>query len=178
MLLKGCFNSDPHNRTAWYSLTEKGEAVWRNSNLKDVIKANGSYTHVTSEVTPTSLPDDADVTCTYTHKDITHIDTHIEPKLQKRKTQTKKIWGEYNNVKLTDQEYERLVTDYGEQNTHSAIKFLDEYIEEKGYKSKSHNLALRRWVFDAVQQHRAKIGSKKASGDYDWGEIKRSLEEL
>ena len=33
---------------------------------------------------------------------------------------------------------------------------FDEYIEEKGYKSKSHNLAIRRWVIDAVKEQEAK----------------------
>ena len=31
-----------------------------------------------------------------------------------------------------------------------------EYIEEKGYKSKSHNLAIRRWVLDAVKKKEPK----------------------
>ena len=171
MLLKGCFNSDPHDRTTWYSLTEKGEAVWKNSRLRDVIRENGSYAHVTSEVTPTSHRSDADVNCTYTHKDITHNDTDYVDDFAKSSSRalrkTKKAYGEFQNVKLTDAEYSRLVNDYGEDTTMEAIKFLDEYLEEKpGYKTKSHNLTLRRWVFNAVKERKAKPA--KASGDYDW----------
>jgi hypothetical protein len=55
---------------------------------------------------------------------------------------------------LTDTEYKHLVNDYGQDATHDAIKYLDEYIEMKGAKYKNHNLVLRKWVFDAV-------GSKK-----------------
>ena len=40
--------------------------------------------------------------------------------------------------------------------TVKAVDFLDAYIEEKGYKSKSHNLAIRRWVMDAVKENEAK----------------------
>ena len=57
---------------------------------------------------------------------------------------------------LTSDEYDKLVKDFGLNATHDAISFLDSYIEEKGYKSKSHNLALRRWVFDAVKEREQK----------------------
>ena len=39
-----------------------------------------------------------------------------------------------------------------------AITFLDAYIEEKGYKSKNHNLAIRRWVMDAIKDKTKKYG--------------------
>jgi len=65
---------------------------------------------------------------------------------------SKKKYGEYQNVKLTDSEFEKLASDHGEDLRDKAITYLDEYIEEKGYKSKSHNLAIRRWVIDAVKE--------------------------
>ena len=43
----------------------------------------------------------------------------------------KHIYGEYRHVRLTDSEYERLVNDYGEIETHDAIRFLDEYKQRK-----------------------------------------------
>ena len=51
-------------------------------------------------------------------------------------------------------EYNRLADDFGIEMRNKAIKFLDEYIEEKGYKSKSHNLAIRRWVIDAINKNK------------------------
>ena len=66
----------------------------------------------------------------------------------------KHIYGEYKHVKLTDKERDQLFNDYGEADTLKAIKYLDEYIEMKGTKYKSHNLALRKWVFDAIKQTR------------------------
>lgn len=77
-----------------------------------------------------------------------------EPKEKKEK------YGTGGNVKLTVTEYERLVNDYGADKTTKAIELLDGYIADKGYKSKDNNRALRRWVFDAVEeqeQKRAKI---------------------
>jgi ElaB/YqjD/DUF883 family membrane-anchored ribosome-binding protein len=68
------------------------------------------------------------------------------------KNDKKNIYGEFGKVLLTEKEYEKLVADYGVEMVVKIIKTLDEYIEEKGYKSKSHNLAIRRWVVDAVKK--------------------------
>ena len=64
-------------------------------------------------------------------------------------------YGEYKNVLLTDKEYEKLKKDYS--NYDDLIKYLDEYIEMKGYKAKSHNLAIRKWVVDAAKEHKRNI---------------------
>lgn len=72
-----------------------------------------------------------------------------EYKENNKKKEPKHKYGEYQNVLLTEKEYNKLTEDY--VNADELIKFLDEYIEEKGYKSKSHNLAIRRWVVDAVK---------------------------
>lgn len=69
-----------------------------------------------------------------------------------REKESKHKFGEYQNVFLKDSEFEKLKQDYGEEETNKAITFLDEYIEMKGYKAKSHNLALRKWVFNAVKE--------------------------
>ena len=59
-----------------------------------------------------------------------------------------------------------------------AIKFLDEYIEEKGYKSKSHNLAIRRWVIQAVQEQEAKEQRKQNYGGYQKQSKAEELDEF
>ena len=64
--------------------------------------------------------------------------------------------GEYNHVLLTDTERDKLMDEYGEAETLEAIKYLDEYIEMKGYKAKSHYLCIRKWVFDAVKRDKPK----------------------
>lgn len=77
-------------------------------------------------------------------------------------------YGEYQNVKLKDSEYNKLADDLGVELRNKCIKFLDEYIEEKGYKSKSHNLAIRRWVVDAVNR---KGNAGKKQGGIDWENV-------
>ena len=84
----------------------------------------------------------------------------------KTKTKTEKnTYGENGNVKLTAEEYKKLCEDYGEQKTTAAIDFLDLYIGEKDYKTKSHYLTIRRWVMDAVSE-RKKPPDKKSLDDY------------
>lgn len=84
----------------------------------------------------------------------------------KKKNEPKHKFGVFKHVRLTMDEYKRLTEDYGQDATNKAIDFFDAYIEEKGYKSKSHNMAMRRWVFDAVkeqEQKRAKINGKASN---------------
>lgn len=77
-----------------------------------------------------------------------------------------KQYGQYHNVKLTIKQYDKLVNDFGDYIANKAITYLDEYIEEKGYKSKSHNLAIRRWVVDAVKEKESKKGRKEIVPDW------------
>lgn len=85
-----------------------------------------------------------------------------EYKENNKKKEPKHKYGEYQNVLLTEKEYYKLIDDFA--NADELIKFLDEYIEEKGYKSKSHNLAIRRWVVDAVKDKTIK---RKDAKQYD-----------
>ena len=78
-------------------------------------------------------------------------DTHSE----------KHIYGEYKHVRLKDTEYEKLANEYGQAMTEDCITFLDEYIEMKGYKAKSHYLCIRKWVVDAVKERQRKYKDNK-----------------
>ena len=83
------------------------------------------------------------------------------------KKSPKKKYGEYQRVLLTDDEHSKLVKDY--KNANDLIKFLDEYIEMKGYKAKSHYLAIKKWVVDAVDEVNKKSGKilKSSNPSYD-----------
>lgn len=86
--------------------------------------------------------------------------------------------GEYGNVRLTDAEEDKLIDEYGEIVTVKAIAFLDEYIEEKGYKAKSHYLTIRRWVIDAVKERvpktSPKLGNSFDTDDFFEAALQRS----
>ena len=75
-----------------------------------------------------------------------------DSEIKKEKIQKKKF-GEYKHVLLADKELQSLVRDYGDTLTSQSITYLDEYIEMKGYKAKSHYLCIRKWVVQAVKEH-------------------------
>lgn len=88
----------------------------------------------------------------------------------------KRKHGDFNHVLLTDKEFDNLANSFGIELRDKAIKFLDEYIEEKGYKSKSHNLAIRRWVIDAVKEQEQKKGRGRKEAVPSWMNKKSSAE--
>ena len=87
-------------------------------------------------------------------KEIDIEDTHKEPAAppppapKPKKTKH----GHYKHVLLTAEEADKLTEEYGKEMAQRAITHLDEYIEMKGYKAKSHYLAIRKWVVDAVKE--------------------------
>ena len=113
---------------------------------------------VVANVSPPDIGLDIDI-----DKDIYIPSTDVtgntsEKTVTKKKTETKHKYGEYNHVLLKDSELEKLNSDYGCDKTEQAIKYLDEYIEMKGTKYKSHYLVMRKWVFEAVKD-KAKSGA-------------------
>lgn len=86
------------------------------------------------------------------NKVVTTDKEYKEIKEREEVKEVKNIYGEYRHVRLTDRERDRLFNDYGESETMAAIKYLDEYKERKGYKSKNDNLTLRNWVFNAIKE--------------------------
>jgi hypothetical protein len=69
----------------------------------------------------------------------TQVNTPLPAKSQKHK------YGEYHNVLLTHDEFNKLLVEWGAEEQKRMIKILDEGIETKGYKYKNCYLALRKW---------------------------------
>lgn len=94
--------------------------------------------------------------------EVTNCNTEIEIDIEKEKRDRDKVreikrkYGEYQNVKLTEKEYNSLVSEYGSSSTDELITYLDEYIEMKGTKYKSCYLAIRKWVVKAVKEKKNK----------------------
>jgi hypothetical protein len=85
--------------------------------------------------------------------------------------------GAYAHVLLKDSELEKLNIDYGEGKTQEAILYLDEYIEMKGYKAKSHYLCIKKWVFDAIKNQPHKKNEKAPSNNSHSDILKQLVEE-
>ena len=90
------------------------------------------------------------------------LDNNIPASEEKSSTASAKAskhkYGEYKNVLLKDEELQKLQKEY--QNWEELIKYLDEYIEMKGYKAKSHYLCIKKWVVDAVKKENLKNPKK------------------
>ena len=128
------------------------------------IKENGAYTLDSTQgvplLTTKCQPNDNQVadkchTEVRLGKDSIGKDRLVKDSIDNNKP-VKHKHGEYKHVLLTDKERDRLMDEFGEAETSEAIKYLDEYIEMKGYKAKSHYLAIRKWVFDAVKRDKPK----------------------
>lgn len=98
-------------------------------------------------------PDNRQATTTKEYKNNKET---ISPNGDMSKKEAKHKFGAYKHVLLSDKEHQSLVDEYGADQTQKAISFLDEYIEMKGYKARSHYLCIRKWVFDAIKEDQMK----------------------
>ena len=86
-------------------------------------------------------------------KEKAHAHSKSTPKVQPEKLK----FGENGNVLLSQEEHDSLCRKFTPELTQKAIAFLDLHIGAKGKDEyKSHNLAMQKWVFDAVQEREAK----------------------
>ncbi|MCK5614533.1 phage replisome organizer N-terminal domain-containing protein [Candidatus Pacearchaeota archaeon] len=70
----------------------------------------------------------------------------------------KKEFGEFKNVKLTEEEHKKLFDLMGEKNLNILIFELDTYIESKGRRYKSHYATIQTWARRKSQEI---VGKKK-----------------
>lgn len=124
----------------------------RRANQRALVAKSSEESSDTSSDCPSTPSSDVVVSDKEEDKDIDREEEKdIIPGKKAGKKPVKHKHGEFQNVLLTDAEFEKLAVDFGSDLRDKAISFFDAYIEEKGYKSKSHNLAIRRWVIDAVK---------------------------
>jgi hypothetical protein len=111
-----------------------------------------------------SVPRKGDSVSVSVNDSVTVSDNVNDSDIDKPKKELKLKLGKYNNVRLTQKEYDKLKSEHN--NIDSIIEWFSGYIEEKGYKSKSHNLTIRRWVIDAYSKNsNERITSKDVT---DW----------
>lgn len=58
----------------------------------------------------------------------------------------RKKYGEYKHVLLTDEQYERLIKDFGETTVKQYIQAVDEYVQQKGETYQDYNLTIRKFI--------------------------------
>lgn len=109
----------------------------------------------------------------------------------KKEAPKKNEYGEYHNVKLTEQEHAKLSEKFGEGKTAEAIKILDTYIEslapakKKEYLKKNHNLCMQNWVYGEVDKRKGQTKPQAPKNSfnnfqqrgYDFSALERQLVE-
>lgn len=70
--------------------------------------------------------------------------------------------GDFGHVLLTDAEHAKLKEEL--PNCDAVIQYFDQYIEEKGYKSKSHYLSIKRWGVQAYNESVLRAKTKPFQG--------------
>lgn len=69
-----------------------------------------------------------------------------------------------HNLKISVEENEKLVNEFGKEFTDKCYRFLSDYKIEKSYKTKSDYLTIKRWVIDAVKKQIQQNGTSKQNG--------------
>ena len=68
-----------------------------------------------------------------------------EKKTKKEQAERKK-YGEYKHVLLTDEQYQKLITDFGAEQAAEGIKKVDEYCQQVGKTYKDYYLTVRNFI--------------------------------
>lgn len=97
-----------------------------------------------------------------------NININKDVNINKKERIKKTKYGNYKHVLLDDVEYEKLIDKLGVNGTLQWINTLDEGIELKGYKYKSHYLAILKWASN----------EKKDNKQTTLAEKRRIVEEL
>lgn len=117
------------------------------------IKDNGVYTEVRNELVTNPL-----------HRlDQDRLDKIRleENKEEKNIVASDKVtYGEFKNVKLLKEEYEKLIGNFGDKNTGVLIAELSTYMASKGKRYSSHYATLLNWARRRIQEKENKLNSR------------------
>lgn len=84
--------------------------------------------------------------------------TPSKPKFQK--------FGEYSHVKLTQEQYQKLIADFGEAVVTEYIRRVDEYQQQTGKSYKDYSLTIRHWINKDTTEAKKNVKGENASLDF------------
>lgn len=118
LIKTGCYNTNKYDRTKWYAITEKGTSIFPKGKMENTKRENGL------EKSGGPIPDIN-----------TDIETDINKDINKEEEEAPKtnikLYGLYNNVKLTDEEYNHLLENHTSDETTRAIDTLSDWKHSK-----------------------------------------------
>lgn len=141
LVVTGCFNRNPYDRTKWYALTEKGISLFRDGKIDLPKKENPKTEKVECTIPKTDECINSTAIYTVTNPVIDTDGCYTEPKAPKPKRHR---YGEYGNVLLTDEELAKLKAEFPD--FQERIERLSEYIASTGKRYKSHLATIRSWA--------------------------------
>lgn len=101
--------------------------------------------------------------------------------LDKNSVAVAKTYGEFFNVVLTDVEYNKLVSDFGEEKTVEYIRRVDEYCEQQGKFYKNYYLTIRKWIkadkeaAAEMKKERAAARARGENSSFDIKEVEKKM---
>lgn len=87
-------------------------------------------------------------------------------------------FGQYKNVKLTSEQYNKLLEDFGKEKTAEYIRRVDEYTQQHAKSYSDYNLTIRKWIYEDAKADNDK-DTKKRDRDpsFNIDEIEEFLED-
>ena len=166
IIIEGNFNGSKLNRTLWYAITEKGYALLQKSQFDFTKRENVDLTKSTSAFA-------LEGKCINTDNKLQIINTDIYSAADKPLAQksTKHKHGEYNNVLLTGEEFEKLKAEI--PNVNEYIERLSSYIASKGTKYKSHYATIRNWYRKDEAERPKPATDEPGAYDIDYEQLKK-----
>lgn len=133
LIVTGNYNKVAYDRTLWYTLTQKGKSILHFGTMDFPKKEN----RFSAEVTP--IPD--------INTDIINTPFIIPPcdDSAPAKQQTRHKYGTYQNVLLSDADYEKLKSEFP-TNYNDWIERVSEYVAMNGKKYKDFLAVIRNWA--------------------------------
>lgn len=133
----GNYNKNALDRTLWYAFTEKGKAIVLNSTMDRTKEDNVHRTQEDNPLVQNVRP--------IPYINITDINTNIEKKdISKDISKEKKKFGEFENVLLTNEQYQKLKDKF--YDVDDRIETLSSYMASKGVKYKDHYATILTWA--------------------------------
>lgn len=171
----GNYNRMAFDRTKWYTLTEKGEMLLTKSTLCiSQNEGNREQQNVKSDFTKCGNEISQNVV---TNTNIYHIDTNNNKKeIYKEKDEPskpkKKAYGEYKKVLLTDEELEKLKTEFP-NDWQDWIDRVDGYCAQNGKRYTNYLATIRNWARKdkangEIQRPLVKAPQGKVRGRYEF----------
>lgn len=131
-------------RTALTKLKSTGEVTHQGTSKYSLITICNWSKYQTND-TPTNKPE--------THERQTNDIQTTTNKNDKNIKNDKNNYGEFQNVLLSLEEYQKLTETLSESVVLTLIAELDEYIESKGVKYKSHRATIQGWARRRINEH-------------------------